>query len=207
MARKGLLLCGVAASLLYAAMTAFVAMQWNDYSSVSQTVSELSAIGAPTRSLWVPLGAVYTLLMAAFGYGILLSAHHNRALRIAGALLMAYGILGLAWPPMHRREVLAAGGGTFTDTMHIVFTIATVLLMVLSMGFAASTLGKRFRIYSIVTIVVLAACGAVTSAEAPGVSANLPTPWIGVWERVNIGVFLLWIVVFALALWRELPAA
>jgi len=55
-------------------MLVFVAMRWEGYSSASQTVSELSAIGAPTRSLWVPLGAVYTLLVTAFGWGVLVSA-------------------------------------------------------------------------------------------------------------------------------------
>jgi hypothetical protein len=32
--------------------------------------------------------------------------------------------------------------------------------------------------------------------------ANLPTPWIGLWERININVFLLWVVVLANVLWR-----
>ena len=68
MFRTALLLCGVLSSLLYVAMTIVVPMYWESYSSASQTVSELSAIGAPTRSLWVPLGLAYTLLVAAFGW-------------------------------------------------------------------------------------------------------------------------------------------
>ena len=51
MARKSLLACGLAASLLYVAMNVFVPMQWDAYSSFSQTISELSAIDAPTRSV------------------------------------------------------------------------------------------------------------------------------------------------------------
>src|ERR1700692_914855 len=98
MLRKALLVCGVLSSLLYVAMTVFVAMQWEGYSSVSQTVSELSAIGAPTRPLWVPLGIAYTLLVAAFGWGVLASARRNRPLRVSGGLLVAYGVIGLAWP-------------------------------------------------------------------------------------------------------------
>jgi len=70
MFRKALLVCGILSSLLYAAMTVVIAMQWESYSSWSQTISELSAIGAPTRSLWLPLGAVYTVLVTAFGWGI-----------------------------------------------------------------------------------------------------------------------------------------
>ena len=50
MLRKLLLTCGVLSSLLYVAMTVFVATQWKSYNSASQTISELSAIGAPTRT-------------------------------------------------------------------------------------------------------------------------------------------------------------
>jgi hypothetical protein len=31
-------------------------------------------------------------------------------------------------------------------------------------------------------------------------SLNLPTPWIGLWERIDITVFLLWIVMLAAVL-------
>ena len=197
MTRKILLMCGIVSSLLYVAMNVIVPMQWEGYSSASQTVSELSAIGAPTRPLWVPLGVAYTLLVAAFGWGVWRSARRNRPLRVAGGVLVAYGIIGLAWPPMHLREVLAAGGGTLTDTMHIVFAMVTVFLMLLAMGFGAAAFEKRFRLYSIATMVILFACGALTVPDAPNIQANLPTPWVGVWERINIGVFLLWVVVLA----------
>jgi hypothetical protein len=42
--------------------------------------------------------------------------------------------------------------------------------------------------------------GTLTFMEAPRVAANLPTPWLGIWERINIGAYLVWLVVFALAL-------
>jgi len=38
--------------------------------------------------------------------------------------------------------------------------------------------------------------------DQPRLAANLPTPWMGVWERINIGVFLLWVSVLAIALLR-----
>jgi len=101
---------------------------------------------------------------------------------------------------MHLREVLAAGGGTLTDTMHIVFAMLTVLLMLIAIGFGAAAFGKGFRLYSITTMVILFAFGALTIPDAPKIQANLPTPWIGVWERINIGVFLLWVVVLAITL-------
>ena len=209
MARKSLLVCGILSSLLYVAMTVFIAMQWEGYSSASQTISELSAIGAPTRSLWAVPGAIYTILVTAFGWGVWKSAGRSRALRIAGGLIVAYGSLGVLWPfaPMHLRETLAAGGGTLSDTMHLVLASATVLLMLLAIGAAAAAFGIWFRVYSLATLAILAAFGALTFLDAPRLSANLPTPWIGVWERINVGVFLLWVVVLATTLLRGKGAA
>ena len=202
MLRKVLLVCGIVSSMLYVGMNVFVPMQWKDYSSASQTVSELSAVGAPTRPLWLLPAAFYTLLVTAFGWGIWKSAGRIRALRIVGALIVIYGALGVLWPfaPMHLRPLLAAGGGTLSDTMHIVLGGVTVILMLLAIAFGAASLGKWFRVYSIASLVILAVFGVLTFLEAPRIGANLPTPWIGVWERIDIGVFLLWVVVLAIAL-------
>lgn len=195
-----LLLCGIAASLLYVAMLVFIPLGWDGYSSASQTISELSAIDAPTRSVWVPFGVLYTLLMVAFGCGVWMAARGSRGLRVVGALLVVYGVIGLGWPPMHQRAVLAAGGKTLTDTLHVVWMMATALLMLLAMGFAAASFGRRFRWYSVITIVVLVGLGALTGVEAPRMEADLPTPWMGVWERIVAGAMMLWVIVLGIAL-------
>jgi hypothetical protein len=203
---KLLLICGILSSLLYVGMNIFVPMQYKGYNSFTQTISELSAIGAPTRPLWVPLGIVYSLLITFFGWGIRQSATKNLKLRIAGNLLFAYGIIGQGWTfaPMHQREVLAAGGATLSDTMHIlVMSPVSALFMMVSMGFAAAAFGKGFRFYSIATILLLLVFGALTGMDSPNVQANLPTPWLGVWERIMLGVFLLWAVVLAIILLRR----
>src|SRR5690349_5973075 len=203
MARKTLLACGFLAPVLYVAMNIFVPMGWPAYSSFSQTISELSAIDAPTRLLWVPLGVLYTLLVAAFGVGIWQSTPRNRPLRIVGALFFGSGLIGFGWLPMHQREVLAAGGGTLTDTMHIVWSVVTVVLMMFQMGFAAAAFGRRFRFYTVATMVVLFFFGVLTFRSAPGVAANLPTPWLGVWERINVLGFMVWQAALAIALSRS----
>jgi hypothetical protein len=207
--RTLLLVCGILSSVLYAAMLVVVPIQDANYGSASQTVSELSAIGAPTRMLWISMGLVWAALYGAFGWGVWRAAGENRRLRVVGSLILAAAVFGLFWPPMHQREVLAAGGGTLTDTLHIAWTAVNGVLTLLAIGFAAAALGMRFRLYCIATMVILLVAGLLTSRDAPGVSANLPTPWIGVWERINIGVWLLWVVVFALTLLRRprrLPA-
>jgi hypothetical protein len=55
-------------------------------------------------------------------------------------------------------------------------------------------------------MVTLVVAGAATAQGAGGVEANLPTPWLGVWERVNIGVWLLWVAVLAAVLLRTSAA-
>lgn len=196
------LTCGLVSSVIYTAMLVLVPMFWSDYSSSSQTVSELSAIGAPTRPLWGTVGILWMLLYAAFGWGVWKSAS-GRALRNAGGAIFVAAVVGIFWPPMHLREVLAAGGASLTDTLHIVWTAINGVLTLLAMGFTAAALGGRFRVYSIATMIIVLAAGAVTSMDASQLKANLPTPWMGTWERVNIGAWLLWIAVLSAMLSRQ----
>ncbi len=83
-----MLVCGIASSLLYVAMNVAAAMRYPGYNSFSQTVSELPAIGAPTRPLWAALGIAYALLLIAFGAGVWASAGRKRSLRVVRALIV-----------------------------------------------------------------------------------------------------------------------
>jgi Protein of unknown function (DUF998) len=204
MGRKLLLACGVLSSLPYIAANLLGARRWSDYSLTSHTVSELSAIGAPSRPLVVPLLTTHGALVIPFGVGVWESAGRRRALRVTGALLVGLGASDLPAPlfPMHRREALARGERSRTDTMHIVLTSVNSVLIVLAIGFGSTALGKRFRVYSLATILALVVTGGLTATQAPRVESNLPTPWAGVTERITIGGYLLWQVVLAIALLR-----
>ncbi|HEX6891710.1 MAG TPA: DUF998 domain-containing protein [Chryseolinea sp.] len=197
---QAFLICGIVASVLWGLMVAIVPLLWEEYSSKTFTISELSAIGAPTRSLWVPLGIVYTLLMIVFGYGVYLSANGKRSLAVAGIALLINGAFSIYWPPMHLR----GEGVTLTDTLHIVWSAITVALMVIVIISGAKAFGKSFRYYSIVTLIILMVFGMLTGLEAPGIPTNSPTPMIGIWERISVGVFYLWIVVFSVTLLRTM---
>lgn len=200
---KILLACGIISSLFYVAMNVFVAMQYAGYNAASQTVSELSAIGAPTRQMWVFLVTIYTLLVIAFGTGVWQSGDKNSYVRLAGGLIVAYSLIGFFWPPMHMREALAGGEKSLTDTLHIIFTMITVPIMLLIIGFGATAFGKTFRIYSAISFIVLVVFGVLTGKYSPQLEANLPTPWMGVWERISIGAYIIWVMVFARMLLRE----
>jgi hypothetical protein len=202
LAKKLLLGCGIASALLYVVMNIVTPMLYPGYSAASQTVSELSAIGAPSRAVWAAMGLVYAILITAFGIGVWLMGTQQRALRVVGAAFAVQGILDPFWPPMHQRVALAAGGATISDTLHIAFTLVWFVLVVTSLTFGAAAMDKPFRIYTAITAVLLLAAGAMTGIDAPGMQANLPTPWIGVWERLSIGIFLLWQVMLSVQLLR-----
>ena len=205
MVRKVLLVCGILASLLYVGADILASMLYEGYSYTDQTVSELSAIGAPTRPLVVPLVLAHSVLRIAFGLGVWMSAGRNRGLRATAGLLVGMGPVDLVafFFPMHLR----GAERTLTDTMHIILTIVTVLLILLAIGFGATAYGKRFRLYSIATILILLVFGALAGLEGPRVAANLPTPWAGVTERINIYGYMLWLAALAIALLRAPHAA
>jgi hypothetical protein len=200
--KKVLLFCGIISSLFYIGMNVFIPMLYAGYNSFTQTVSELSAIGTPTRQVWVNMALFYTMLLIAFGFGILKTANQIRNLRIVGILVIIHAVIGIFWPPMHQREVLAAGGGTITDTLHIVWTMITVPFFMLEIGFGAAAFGKRFRWYSIITVIIIIFFGMLTGIGSRSMEANLPTPWLGVWERIIIGGYMIWVIVFAISMMK-----
>jgi len=202
MARTILLASGIVASILYIGTDIVASTQWTNYAMSSQTVSELIAVDAPTRSLVIPLFAAYSLLTYAFGAGIWMSSGPKPTLRVAGAMLIAKEVLGLIGSiffPIHLRGVPA----TYTDAMHGVVTGVGVLCLLVGIGFAAAALGGGFRTYSILTIIAMMVTGAIAGRDAPLIEANQPTPYLGILERITIYSFLMWVTALAAALIRR----
>jgi hypothetical protein len=200
---KTLLACGVLSSLLYVAADLLAAVRFPGYHSfISQAVSELTAVGAPTKGSVEPIFIAYDILLIAFGIGVWMSAGGKRAMRTVGGLLAGIGVVGLVampFTPMHLRGT----GNLSTDAPHIVVTGVTVLFILAAVGFGASLFGRRFRLYSIATLLTLLVFGAWTGIEAGRLAAGRPTPWLGAGERIHIGAYLLWVVVLAFAIRRS----
>lgn len=199
---RGLLLAsGVVAPVWWVGMDIVGSLRYPGYSYLNQTISELSAEGAPTRTLMVLSGIPFTVLMVAFGVGIWKTAGDRRVQRITGALLIAEaiwgGVGGLLFPMAIRGQET-----TLRNDMHAIYGIGMPILFLLAIGFGSRLFGKRFRYFSYGTILVLLVFGFLTALQAPQVPANEPTPWIGFEERVNAYVGMLWVAVLAIALLR-----
>jgi hypothetical protein len=202
--RKILLTCGILSSIIYIAGDITAALQWGQYDFSSQGVSELAAWEAPTRSFMVKIFLIYNFLVVAFSAGILITHNSSFTLRITGILILLYAIDGLAGFllfPVHSRgvdETMAA-----TSTMHIIITAAEVLFILLSVGFGAFADGKVFRKFSIIILLMVAFFGFWAGMDIPKIMADLPTPWLGVKERVNIYGYMLWLLVLSVTLLKK----
>jgi hypothetical protein len=203
---KALLSCGVLYALLYVVANDLIAAEGADgYDRMSQAVSELSATGAPDRTFLNAMLPIWTALMIAFGIGVCLAARGSRALRVTGGLLVAFGVTGVLWLafPMTSRADMVAGATSADDVGHIVLKATTVLLILAQIGSAALASGSRFRLYSLLSALTVFVFGALTGMESSNLPAGEPTPWMGLFERISIGAWLLWLVVLAITLLRS----
>jgi len=195
-----LLACGPLSSLLYVVAIDLVAARrhpgYHDYTS--QMVSELMAVGAPTRPVLVRWLIPYNALLFAFASGVWASAPASRLVRLTAALLSTYAAIstaGLVAAPM----ALRGTPDSRRDPVHIAVTAVMSASIVATMAAGAFTRGRGFRIYSFATIGAVACFGALAgflSRPMPG-----PTPGIGLAERVTIYATMLWFAVLGIAVW------
>jgi hypothetical protein len=196
-----LLVCGILASVLWVGADIIASLVYPGYRYLDQAVSELSAVGAPTREFLAMTGPPYLLLQVLFAVGVVRAAGNNRALRRTGWTLVAFSILGVvaAFFPMNER----GNGMAFTDLMHILLSgIATMVLILMAIGFGSTAFGRGWRFYSWGTIALFLAAGVWTAIDAPSVGAGLATPYMGLRERFMPYGYMLWMFLLALMLLR-----
>jgi Protein of unknown function (DUF998) len=192
--RKVLLACGPLAALEYIGWHELAALRWEGYSRISNAISELHFTGTPTKSLLDPWqGWVDSALLAAFGIGIWLSAQGSRSLRVIGALMILPAAMTPLWIIFGEASLAA----------HVALFLVGILGWLAAMGFGAAALGKRFRIYSLVSIATVVTSFALGLSYVPEANAGQPMPFLGIEERIGFSAYFLWMTVLAMALWRR----
>ena len=198
--RAVLLTCGITAALCYVATDILGAILYSGYSFTDQAVSELFAIGAPTSHIVVPLFTLSSLLLMVFAFGVWLSSGHSRLLQLMAAMFAGSAIVGMVlWNffPMHMRGAEL----TFTDTMHLI--LATNPFVLVSIALAVAAFRGWFRAYTVTTIAILLLPALFAFQYASEVQANLPTPGLGLGERVAQYAYALWQSALAIVLLRQ----
>ncbi len=196
-----LLLCGILASLIYIGSDIIAAVSWQGYNYAAQSVSELRAIGSPTRDFLIPILSVYSVLEILFGIAVWKNSAKKRALRITSVFLITLGILDSMGPffALNINEAF----GSITNNIHVIVTAVTVLLIFLIIGFGATASKKWFRFYSIGTILTLFAAGMTSFVNVQKFATHQQASYAGVIERINIYGYMIWVIVLAIVLLRS----
>jgi hypothetical protein len=194
-----LLVCGILTSFTYVGTDIVAGLLYPGYSFAAQAPSELFAIGAPTSRFVVPLFSLSSARYVAFAFGVWRASGGTSALRILAFLIAANGIDSLVlWEfPMHMR----GAPPTFSDTMHVILAINPFVLLSIAVGVAAFR--NWFRIYSILTILMLVVLATLAFSYVPAVAANQPTSWLGLSERIAQYAHHLWHAVLTIVLLRR----
>lgn len=129
---RPLLACGLAAPVLFLVTDLLAIARAAAYSPMRQSISELTAVGAPTRPLVTALRVTGDGLMAALGTGVTAAAGDSRALAATGGLVATQAALDAfataalprdyaspTWAPRNTANtvVMAAGVGCFVAAM------------------------------------------------------------------------------------------
>jgi hypothetical membrane protein len=200
--RRILLLCGILSPILYAIADTLAGLQWASYSFRDQTISELGAIGAPSRQLFSFLLIPTYLLFIVFGVGVWQSAVGRRKLKIAAGLLIAFGIIAIIAGPFVSMQLRGTEQG-LAGALHLIEGGVEMLILLTALGFASGAIDHKFRLYTIFTIVLMLIFGAWSGMDAPLVEAGLPTPWLGVKERIMWYSYHLWFIVLSIRLLQQ----
>jgi hypothetical protein len=191
--RRRLLACGIAASLLAVGTDIVAGKLWVGYDFMAESVSELAAVGAPTRPLVVPLNLTYDALMIAFGMGVWASAGEIRGRRMTGSIVIASAVVSVAWAffPMHVGEPASPA--------NVALGAVSVVLSVIAICCGAVAYRGFVRFYSIATLLAylgLTIWGILLGRAAPAESS----PLTGAQERTMALGYLLWVVALAVIL-------
>ena len=130
---------------------------------------------------------------------MLRAANGNRPLRVTGGLLIAHGVVSVQWFwfPMTARDDIIAGSMRWNDAGHLALIAWSGLFALAEISCGAGAFNWRFRVYSIVTVVTALVFAALTGTQAANLVGGEGTPLMGVYERVSIGAWLLWIAVLS----------
>jgi hypothetical protein len=195
-----LLITGIISSIYYIFIDIISSIIWKDYNFVNQTVSELFAINSPVRYFTIYMFTIYSLLIFIFSIGVYKLTNKYKLMKIAAILISIKELLGILATiifPMHLRGF----EGNFSDMFHGLLTaIGVFLCMFPAMILCSILLGLKFRIYSIITMILFVTFGILAGTMQPLLSNNLPTPFMGIFERINIYGYMFWIIVLSLNL-------
>lgn len=205
MLRKTLLYCGVVAPILYVITAIVGAALRNDYSHIVNAISELISNGAPNKAVLDVVFNVYNALLLAFaigGYAALKDA--PRTCRVAMGIFIGIQVLSFSWGffPMDPLGTQATFAGTMHNVLGGVVAFATILMpLLMGLGFRQLCGSNTYSAYAFISSAIIFLSG-LTGVVLAGQGLLV----FGLFERITIGTYEVWVLVTALKLLKTEPA-
>jgi len=190
--RRILMGSGMLAVLVYLVHVVLGGVLWKGYSHLHQPISDLTATGAPNRSLLLKLTNFYgaLALIFAISFSFFESKKHHKLVFWGAISFVVLHIVSISYGCFP--QDLPGSEMTFSGTMHLIvtaliipFTILTPLLI--GFGFIREQSLKAFGKYSVLTGILIFLFGGTTA-----IFFINKLPYFGVAERLNIGVLQIW---------------
>lgn len=178
-------LAGVLALLSYLSAALFAPHFYPGYDWLSQAVSDLSALTAPSRNVWLQLAGIYEVAtVVSVVIAVIYFEHRvNKLSRIGIYLFALSNVLSIIG---YRLFPLSDSGhaGTLLDMMHIyVMTPLVILLSLISLGLIC--IGS-YRTHGRASLGVAAGCCLLLMLLGAIGTAILPKAYFGIPERISV---------------------
>jgi hypothetical protein len=203
-------LFGIIAPVFYIIPTIVGGLLRPGYSHLSNSVSDLLASGAPNRIyLMIPF-TVYPTFLSVFGFGLFAILRSkppplNSQTGLVGVILIgaSMGILGILTMTIFPQDPHDTPMTT-PGLMHLILVgvqAISAMAAILLIGFWFRSNGfSGYFIYSIVSFVVLLITGIISM-----IGVTQGSQFIGLFERLNVGAIVQWLVVIGIWFMLKLP--
>lgn len=152
-------LLGIVSFLSYTTAVVFAPLAYPGYNWMAQAVSDLSAANAPSLSLWNQLTALYNVCEVVCVTVVCIGGQGQKTKLLRTGIYL-FAIMEWVSAVGYRMFPLSDSGyaGAFQDVMHMVVTVAVVLLSIVSLVLIiiAGAKSKECRSYGICAVVALA---------------------------------------------------
>lgn len=177
-------LLGVVSFLSYTAAVIFAPLAYPGYNWMMQAVSDLSAANAPSLALWNRLSAFYNVCEVVCATVVCIGIQGQKTKLLRSGIYL-FAVMEWISDVGYRMFPLSSSGyaGTFQDIMHMVTTVAVVLLSIVSLVLIiiAGVKSKSCRSYGICAVIALF----MMLVGAMGMKI-VPTDYFGFIERFSV---------------------
>jgi hypothetical protein len=202
-------LSGAFSAVVYLAHVVLGGILWPEYSHIVNTISELTADGAPNAPLLRVFTTVYGVLAVVFAVSLLLAFRAlkvRKAAKIGAILLIIMEVASLVgyglFPLSDSTEMNVQNIGHIAVTVIVVLTTVTCGFFI-GAGLLKTESCKKLGVFMLICASVMVAAGLMSPV-------TLATGWpvAGLVERFNIFTLQLWIFVLSIGVFRKrLPSA